>query len=43
MRSNLNKVHRELIRVLETYSKQELSKAFVVVECNGHRLRKPTV
>jgi predicted nuclease of predicted toxin-antitoxin system len=41
--TNLNKVHIELIRVLETYSKQELSKAFVVVECNGHRLRKPTV
>ena len=39
--SNLNVVHQELVKVLETYSEQDLSKAFVVVEHNGHRFRKP--
>lgn len=39
--TNLNAVHAELIRVLERYSEQDLSRAFVVVEFNGYRLRKP--
>ncbi|WP_019505449.1 DUF5615 family PIN-like protein [Pleurocapsa sp. PCC 7319] len=38
--NTLNEVHQELIRVLETYSEQDLSKAFVVVESNGHKFRK---
>lgn len=38
--TNLNLVHKELVRVLETYSESELSRSFVVVEFNGHRLRK---
>lgn len=39
--ANINSVHKELIRVLQTYSEAELSKAFVVIESNGHRFRKP--
>ena len=41
--TNLNAVHAELIRVLETYTKKDLLKAFVVVEFNGHRIRKPSM
>ncbi|MGV2829762.1 DUF5615 family PIN-like protein [Myxosarcina sp. GI1(2024)] len=41
--ANINAVHAELIRVLETYSEQDLSKAFVVVEFNGHRIRRSPV
>lgn len=40
--TTLNEVHKELIRVLETYSETDLSKAFVVVEPNGHRFRQPS-
>ena len=39
--SNLNGVHAELERVLQTYSEDELRKAFVVVEPAVHRFRKP--
>jgi hypothetical protein len=39
--NTINLVHKELIRILETYSQQDLSKAFVVVESNGHRFRQP--
>lgn len=38
--TNINTVHQELNRVIETYSEQELSKSFVVVEANGHRIRR---
>ena len=38
--TNLNLVHEELVRVLKTYSEPELSRSFVVVEFNGHRLRR---
>ena len=38
--SNLDAVHKELIRVLNTYSEQVLSKAFVVVKFNGHKRRQ---
>ncbi|MEL7071716.1 MAG: DUF5615 family PIN-like protein [Cyanobacteria bacterium J06581_3] len=38
--STANAVHKELIRVIEKYSSEELSNAFVVVEANGHRFRK---
>lgn len=34
-------VHRELERVIATYSTEELAKAFVVVEASGHRIRRP--
>ncbi len=33
-------VHGELERVLKAYSEAELSRAFVVVESDGHRIRK---
>ena len=35
-----NEVHRELVKVLNRYSEDELSKSFVVVEAKGHRIRK---
>ena len=38
--SNVNAVHQELVRVIEKYSAAELSRAFVVIEANGHRFRK---
>ena len=38
--SNMNLVHNELERVLVSYSSEELSKAFVVVETKGHRIRR---
>jgi predicted nuclease of predicted toxin-antitoxin system len=34
-------VHRELARVLAQYSTEELLSAFVVIEANGHRFRRP--
>ena len=33
-------VHRELDRVLKKYSEKELLKSFVVIEADGHRIRK---
>ncbi|MGH2412344.1 MAG: DUF5615 family PIN-like protein [Microcystaceae cyanobacterium] len=39
----VNKVHNELARILQTYSEEELSGAFVVVEPDGHRFRKPSL
>lgn len=38
--STVNAVHTELARILQTYSEVELTGAFVVVEPDGHRLRK---
>lgn len=38
--SNMSSVHNELRKVLESYSEQELSNAFVVVELKGHRIRR---
>ena len=35
-----NAVHGELARVLNTYSQDELTRAFVVIEADGHRFRK---
>ncbi|MGK7927768.1 MAG: DUF5615 family PIN-like protein [Spirulina sp.] len=32
-------VHNELTRVLEIYSEEELARAFVVLDNNGHRFR----
>jgi predicted nuclease of predicted toxin-antitoxin system len=32
-------VHDELEFVLETYTEQELARAFVVIEADGHRIR----
>ena len=37
--TNLSAVHKELQRVLETYSESELKEAFVVVETGRHRFR----
>jgi len=34
-------VHAELERVLSMYTEQELSRAFVVIEAGGHRIRRP--
>ncbi|MGB7873825.1 MAG: DUF5615 family PIN-like protein [Anaerolineales bacterium] len=38
--SDLNEVHTELKKVLETYSEVDLAKSFVVVEKSRHRFRK---
>lgn len=38
--STQNAVHDELKRVLSTYTEIELSKAFVVIEPDGHRIRR---
>lgn len=38
--SDMNEVHAELKKVLETYGEDELSKSFVVVEKARHRIRK---
>jgi len=38
--STQNAVHSELERVLDTYSEEELRKAFVVIEHDGHRFRR---
>jgi predicted nuclease of predicted toxin-antitoxin system len=38
---NAIEVHRELTRVLETYSETDLSGAFVVIESDGYRFRRP--
>ena len=38
--STQNAVHNELERVLKLYPEAELMKVFVVVEPNGHRLRR---
>jgi predicted nuclease of predicted toxin-antitoxin system len=38
--STQNAVHDELQRVLGSYSESELTKAFVVIEPGGHRLRR---
>ena len=38
--STQNLVHDELERVLKTYSEEELVKAFVVIEPDGHRFRR---
>ncbi len=37
----VNEVHKELAGVIENYSEVELKGAFVVVEPDGHRFRKP--
>lgn len=38
--SNLNEVHAEIKRVLDTYTEEELRNAFVVIEPGRHRFRK---
>ena len=38
--TNVSSIHQELNRVIETYSEKELSQSFIVVEANGHRIRK---
>jgi predicted nuclease of predicted toxin-antitoxin system len=38
--STQNAVHSELARVLQMYSEEELNRAFVVVEPDGHRIRR---
>ena len=38
--STFGEVHAELDRVLSDYSAEKLSKAFVVVEAKGHRIRR---
>ena len=40
--STLSSVHAELNRVLERYTEDELSRAFVVIEAGGHRIRRLT-
>ena len=39
--SAVNAVHAELARVIQKYSEKELAGAFVVVEPDRHRFRKP--
>jgi predicted nuclease of predicted toxin-antitoxin system len=38
--SDMDEVHGELKKVLETYSDDDLARSFVVVERNRHRIRK---
>ncbi len=38
--SDMDEVHTELRKVLETYGEDELAKSFVVVEKGRHRIRK---
>ena len=38
--STQNAAHSELERVLTTYPEEELKKAFVVIEPDGHRIRR---
>jgi predicted nuclease of predicted toxin-antitoxin system len=38
--STQDSVHNELARVLQSYSEEEMKKAFVVVEADGHRFRR---
>jgi predicted nuclease of predicted toxin-antitoxin system len=38
--STQSAVHREIERVLQTYAEEELMRSFVVVEADGHRIRK---
>ena len=38
--SDMDEVHTELKKVLETYSEDELAKSFIVVEKGRHRIRK---
>ncbi|HXD12150.1 MAG TPA: DUF5615 family PIN-like protein [Anaerolineales bacterium] len=38
--SDMDEVHAELKKVLETYSEDELAKSFIVVEQGRHRIRK---
>ncbi|GBF81715.1 DUF5615 family PIN-like protein [Aphanothece sacrum] len=37
--TTINSLHSELERILQTYSEEELLKAFVVVQPDGHRFR----
>lgn len=37
----VNEVHKQLAGVIENYSEMERKGAFVVVEADGHRFRKP--
>jgi len=38
--STQKSVHNELARVLRFYSDEELKRAFVVIEADGHRFRR---
>ncbi|MEN6337108.1 MAG: DUF5615 family PIN-like protein [Phycisphaerales bacterium] len=38
--STQDSVHNELARVLQSYSAEELKRAFVVIEPDGHRFRR---
>jgi predicted nuclease of predicted toxin-antitoxin system len=38
--STQNSVHAELERVLSTYTEKELTRAFLVIEPGGHRIRR---
>lgn len=38
--SDMDKVHEELKKVLETYTEDHLAHSFVVVEKNRHRIRR---
>ena len=38
--STQNAVHRELERVLKAYPENELLRSFVVIEADGHRIRR---
>ena len=38
--STLNAVHSELGRVMSIYTEEDLNSAFVVIDANGHRIRR---
>lgn len=38
--STQNAVHNELERVLRTHAEEDLARAFVVIEPDGHRIRR---
>ena len=41
--TTMKAVHNQLVRVLEKYSEVELANAFVVIEPDGYRFRRPLV
>ena len=38
--STQNSVHQELARVLATYSEMQIAGTYIVIEADGHRVRK---
>ena len=41
--TTINAIHKELARITQIYSEEELAGAFVVVESDRHRFRRPSL